>query len=79
MVSAVIRLCLWGVDMEFKNRYRIVKDNFSGYEAQVRYWFIPFIWLQIGWTNTSLSIERAEIIIENHKLNINEKVVKYID
>jgi hypothetical protein len=28
--------------------YRIVTDAFSGYEAQVRYTFLPFVWFQLN-------------------------------
>ena len=31
----------------WKNKYRIVTDNYAGYEAQVKYWWFPFIWIQI--------------------------------
>jgi hypothetical protein len=45
-------------------RYRIVKDNYSGYECQKwRLWF-PF-WLQMGFSNTYPSIEQAIKFIEN--------------
>ena len=27
----------------FKNRYRIVTDNYNGYEAQVKYWFSHYV------------------------------------
>lgn len=47
-----------------KNRYRIVTDSFYGYEAQVKYWWFPFVWYQMGEypysTNTHSSVEAAE-------------------
>ena len=46
-------------------RYRIVRDGYAGYEAQVWRILLP-IWLQIGFTNTSPSVERAVKICENH-------------
>lgn len=49
----------------FKTKYRIVEDGYAGYEAQFKYWWMPF-WKQIGWTNTSSSIERAERICKGH-------------
>ena len=67
--------CLWGVDVAFKTRYRIVADNYDGYEAQVKYWFFPLLWLEVGLSNTSSSIEGAERVIDIHK----NKVVKYVD
>lgn len=27
-----------------KNRYRIVTDNFGGYQAQVKFWWLPLVW-----------------------------------
>lgn len=62
----------------FKNKYRIVTDSFDGYEAQVKYWFFPLMWLQIGvafFTNTSRTVEEAERIIKGHR----SEVVKYVD
>jgi hypothetical protein len=44
-------------------RYRIVRDNYCGYEVQAwRIWF-PF-WLECGIANTHVSIERAKAYIE---------------
>lgn len=58
-------------------RYRIVADNYSGYEVQVwRLWF-PF-WIQHGFVNTYSSIEKAENYIEKIKPS-SRRVVKYID
>lgn len=41
------------------SEYRIVRDNYAGYEVQVRRWWWPF-WQQCGFCNTHCSIERAE-------------------
>ena len=38
-------------------KYRIVYDQYAGYEVQVRRWWFP-IWLQAG-CNTHMSIEAA--------------------
>ena len=47
-------------------RYRIVRDGYAGYEAQVwRLWF-PF-WVQCFFVNTEYSIDRAKEVIEDHK------------
>jgi hypothetical protein len=48
-----------------KNKYRIVSDGYAGYEAQVKRWWLPF-WVQIGFTNTSSSVERARVVCDNH-------------
>jgi len=53
----------------FKNSYRIITDNYNGYEVQIRRWFFPF-WVQIGeqgFTNTNPSIESAKQLIQRHK------------
>lgn len=57
-----------------KNRYRIVRDNYAGFECQIRYWWFPVVWCQIG-INTNSSIEEAERFIWNCK----NKLVKYVD
>lgn len=45
-------------------RHRIVKDTYSGYECQIwRLWF-PF-WMQIGWSNTHSSIDKAKAFIKD--------------
>ena len=45
-------------------RYRIIKDNYCGYEVQVwRIWF-P-IWLQSNYINTHNSLEKAKKHIED--------------
>ena len=45
-------------------RYRIVKDNYCGYEVQVwRIWF-P-IWIESNYINTHSSLEKAKKHIEN--------------
>jgi len=48
-----------------KNKYRIVKDGYAGYEAQVKRWWFPF-WVQIGFANTNTSVERARVVCDNH-------------
>ncbi|EKS6731499.1 hypothetical protein OSG44_004995 [Enterobacter mori] len=50
-----------------KNKYRIVADRYAGYEAQVKYWWFPLMWFQIGFCNTSSTVERAKTIIWRHK------------
>lgn len=51
----------------FKRRYRIVFDNYLGYEVQSRIWWFPF-WLEcrsrIGVSNTHHTIEKAKEFIE---------------
>lgn len=40
------------------NRYRIVRDNYAGYEVQVWRWWFPF-WVQPT-INTHSTVEGAE-------------------
>ena len=58
-----------------KHKYRIVRDNYCGYEAQVKYWYWPFSWVQAGGTNTHLDVEAAEKYIRG----VMGTVVKYVD
>ncbi len=37
-----------------KNKYRIVNDDFAGYEVQIRYWWLPFFWFQ-KWHNGTIN------------------------
>lgn len=47
----------------FKTKWRIVTDDYAGYEVQYRWWWCPF-WVQAGergkMTNTWPSIESAK-------------------
>lgn len=31
----------------WKNKYRIVTDAYSGYEAQIKYRWFPFVWVEM--------------------------------
>jgi len=62
--------------MKYKNKYRIISDNFCGYEVQIRYWFFP-IWLQCFEfpfnTNTHKSLEDAKEFMEQHRNGTKRK------
>lgn len=65
-----------------KNKYRIIKDSYNGYEAQVKHWWFPF-WVQIwrvGFVNSCSSVEEAEKLCRGHasKTWHDSKVVKII-
>jgi hypothetical protein len=45
-------------------KYRIIRDNYGGFEAQKWRWYFPF-WLQLNYVNTNLSVEQAIRRIEN--------------
>ena len=62
----------------FKNKYRIVSDCYAGYEAQVKFWWWPFTWIQlpdpasVTNTNTFSTKEKAEAFIKDwHKGLVN--------
>ena len=46
-------------------RYRIVTDNWNGFEVQAWRWWWPF-WWQCGTANTHTSLEEAERYAELH-------------
>ena len=61
-----------------KTRYRIVTDNYCGYEVQRWCWWWPFWTDTFGGkiTNTHSSVEKAEAWLRSRT---TERVVKYID
>ncbi len=50
-----------------RNKYRIVTDEFNGYEAQVKRWWWPFWWVELNGVNTSSSIQRAYKYVEEDR------------
>ena len=58
----------------FRTRYRIVKDDHLGFEAQFRYWWMP-LYNELDWSNTHHSVDSAERMINNRK---SGRVVKYL-
>ncbi|BBD74649.1 hypothetical protein [Pectobacterium phage PPWS2] len=56
----------------FKTQYRIVRDDYCGYEVQRRFWWCPF-YFQIK-INTHHSIEEAERWLRVYL----REVVKYL-
>lgn len=65
----------------FKNRYRIVTDEYLGYEVQTKkWWFIGWYqcWNNGNMTNTFRRVEDAEDFVENRKTKGKTKVVKYL-
>jgi len=67
-----------------KVKYRIVTDNYLGFEVQKKVWFWPF-WFQLDnlfntgifGINTYPSIEQAEKLIDRDKNGKKVNVVKY--
>lgn len=60
-----------------KKYYRIVRDEWDGYEVQRWRWWFPF-WLQCcehGYiSNTHMSVEEAEEFIERHSKPVIKNV-----
>lgn len=49
----------------FKTKYRIVSDNFAGFEAQFKVWWFPF-WIQCFGVNTRATLESAIEVCKRH-------------
>lgn len=53
------------------NKYRIISDEYAGYEVQIKYWWLPLFWFQLSdyapMLNTHASIESAKELIKRHK------------
>ena len=63
-----------------KRQFRIVTDQFLGYEVQVKFWYWPF-WQEVGFANTHTSIKCADKFIKKTKLkwDFKQKVVKELN
>lgn len=56
-----------------KNKYRIVKDCYRGFEVQFKRWWFP-MWFQchhIGSVNSFNSLESAKKFIELHRKGLS--------
>lgn len=65
--------------MNTATRYRIVRDSYSGYEAQYRPWWFP-VYLaipRICSTNTCATVEEARELCDLHARHGNTAVVEY--
>lgn len=49
----------------FKNKYRIVRDSYCGFEVQVWRWWYPF-WRQCYGSNTLPSLHEARRLAKRH-------------
>jgi len=58
-----------------KTKYRIVKDNWCGFEVQCKRWWWPF-WIQCDCANTHLTIEGARAFAKSHS---RRHVIEVID
>jgi len=59
----------------FKTRYRIVEDNYAGFEVQYRKWYVPF-YLFFGGINTHPSFEKAREYLKQTKVKEANKKPK---
>lgn len=56
----------------FKNKYRVVQDNYAGFEAQVKFWWFPVRWWQLCRSgrgvgiNTYPNLHEAESLCRVH-------------
>ena len=50
----------------FKSKYRIVTDNYDGFECQHKRWWFPF-WIQINYSNTHRTLEKARNFINDYE------------
>tara|TARA_R110000851_G_scaffold275123_1_gene427760 strand:+ start:561 stop:770 length:210 start_codon:yes stop_codon:yes gene_type:complete len=55
-----------------KRRFRIITDNFAGFEVQIKHWYSPF-WIELNGLNTEGSIESAKELIEKTKKDLDFK------
>ena len=66
-----------------ESQYRVVRDNYAGFEVQIKRWWLP-IWLQIGGrytaiTNTHGSLEAAEKYAEEYASGVRRgREIKYL-
>ena len=60
----------------FKKRYRIVRDNFGGYECQVKHWWLPF-WFELNGTNSHRTVELARAFIDTYAEVSRGEFVEY--
>lgn len=50
----------------FKTKWRVVTDNYAGYEVQCKHWWTPF-WFQAHGINTFISLDKALSFIERQQ------------
>ena len=70
--------------MKTKNKFRIITDNYRGYEVQIKRWWFPF-WVECwrdGMVNSFSSVDDAKKWIKVGRPKIykrKRKVVEYIN
>ena len=53
----------------FRTRYRIMPDIWRGFEAQFRYWWMPF-WTQCSGGNSVGSLAESEALVGRHRAGL---------
>jgi hypothetical protein len=61
-----------------KNKYRVVSDEYFGFEVQINFWWLPGFWFQCfsanGLGNSHDSLNKAKKFIENRKVRKIKKI-----
>jgi hypothetical protein len=50
------------------SRYRVVRDHYLGFEAQISRWWFP-VWMELNYSNTNASLEAAEALCRRHAIS----------
>lgn len=53
----------------FRTRYRVVTDAYLGFQADYRYWWMPF-YMQVKGTNTWYSLEEALVFLSKAQYKV---------
>lgn len=60
-----------------KNKYRIVRDSYAGYEVQIWRWWWPF-WVMADFCNTHATLEKAREFARRHAQTGSGRVVEVL-
>ena len=55
-------------------KYRIVRDHYNGYCAQVKTWWFP-VWRDVFFCNTVGTVEKARYLCDCHNMTVVEYYV----
>ena len=58
-----------------RNSYRVVQTRYDGFKAQVRYWWMPFLWRTIRYADFS---SEGEFFCKQHAKRVSSYEVKYL-
>lgn len=54
--------------LNMQNEYRVMPDEYAGYEAQVKHWWFPFAWFMVFGCHTKGTVQECEERIKRHAL-----------